>query len=267
MPRAEFVREYGLDFGVYGGKPVYPEYQDRLHAASSPLAYVPNRPLIRGWDVPGPVGVVWLQRVPLRPTGPGQCQNDGFARCHVLAEFLMDGSVEEAGRQALALTKEQFPQAVEVVDFADPAAFDRRANDSQSAADILRRTCGIHLSPGPRTLTARFEPVRRWLLGAHPYPAPGEPMGKLLLDPNCTRLKEAFKSAYHFKALARRPGPIPRHPGQELGEPPDECGGVRPRPHRCGAGRGGCREAPAPLDFPHAVGLFTRASRYSRRPW
>ena len=70
-----------------------------------PLAYVPNRPLIRGWDVPGPVGVVWLQRVPFRPTGPGQGQNDGFARCHVLAEFLMDGSVEEAGRQALALTQ------------------------------------------------------------------------------------------------------------------------------------------------------------------
>ena len=26
-------------------------------------------------------------------------------------------------------------------------------------------------------------------------------MGKLLIDPNCPRLKEAFKSAYHFKTL------------------------------------------------------------------
>ena len=172
MPQQEFLREYGIDFGVYGGKPVYPEYQDRLHAAIAPLSYVPNRPLIRGWDVPGPVGVVWLQRVPIRSTGPGQSQSDGFARCHVLAEFLMDGSVEEAGRQALALTREQFPQAVEVIDFADPAAFDRRANDSQSAADILRRSCGIHLQPGPRTLTARFEPVRRWLLGRIRIPPP-----------------------------------------------------------------------------------------------
>ena len=172
-----------------------------IACVSVPLSYVPNRPLIRGWDVPGPVGVVWLQRVPLRSTGPGQSQNDGFARCHILAEFLMDGSVEEAGPPSAGPDQEQFPQAVEVIDFADPAAFDRRANDSQSAADILRRSCGIHLSPGPRTLTARFEPVRRWLLGAHPYPGPGEPMGKLLIDPNCPRLKEAFKSAYHFKTL------------------------------------------------------------------
>ena len=267
MPRAEFLREYGLDFGIYGGKPVYPEYQDRLHAATSPLAYVPNRPLIRGWDVPGPVGVVWLQRVPLRSTGPGQSQNDGFARCHILAEFLMDGSVEEAGRQALALTREQFPQAVEVVDFADPAAFDRRANDSQSAADILRRSCGIHLQPGPRTLTARFEPVRRWLLGAHPNPGPGEPMGRLLIDPNCPRLKEGFKSGYHFKTL---PGAQARyHDIPEKNSFSHLMNALEYALGRIDAGldEADAREAPAPLEFPHAVGLFTRASRYSRRPW
>jgi hypothetical protein len=267
MPQQEFLREYGIDFGVYGGKPVYPEYQDRLHAAIAPLSYVPNRPLIRGWDVPGPVGVVWLQRVPLRSTGPGQSQNDGFARCHILAEFLMDGSVEEAGRQALALTREQFPHAVEVVDFADPAAFDRRANDSQSAADILRRSCGIHLSPGPRTLTARFEPVRRWLLGAHPYPAPGEPMGKLLIDPNCPRLKEAFKSAYHFKTL---PGAQARyHDIPEKNWASHLMNALEYAIGRLDAGldEPDAREAPPPLEFPYAVGVLPRVSRYSRRPW
>jgi hypothetical protein len=267
MPQQEFLREYGIDFGVYGGKPVYPEYQDRLHAATSPLSYVPNRPLIRGWDVPGPVGVVWLQRVPLRSTGPGQSQNDGFARCHILAEFLMDGSVEEAGRQALALTREQFPQAVEVVDFADPAAFDRRANDSQSAADILRRSCGIHLAPGPRTLTARFEPVRRWLLGAHPYPAPGEPMGKLLIDPNCPRLKEALKSAYHFKTL---PGAQARyHDIPEKNWASHLMNALEYAIGRLDAGldEAEAREAPPPLEFPHAVGLFPRASHSFRRQW
>jgi hypothetical protein len=267
MPHYEFLREYGIDFGIYGGKPVYPEYQDRLHAATAPLSYIPNRPLIRGWDVPGPVGVVWLQRVPLRATGPGTAQQDGVARCHVLAEFLMDGSVEDAGRQALALTREQFPQAGEVLDFADPAAFDRRANDSQSAADILRRTCGIHLAPGPRTLTARFEPVRRWLLGAHPYPAAGEPLGKLLLDPGCARLKDAFRSAYHFKLLPGAQGRY--HDVPEKNWASHLMNALEYALGRLDAGldEAAERETPAPLEFPHAVGLFARTAREPRRRW
>ena len=202
----------------------------------------------------------------LKPTGPGQGQNDGFARCHVLAEFLMDGSIEEAGRQALAMTKEQFPQALEVVDFADPAAFDRRANDQQSAADILRRTCGIHLSPGPRTLTARFEPVRRWLLGVHPYPGPGEPMGKILLDPNCTRLKEAFKSAYHFKVL---PGAQARyHDIPDKNWASHIMNALEYALGRLDAGLDDAeREPPPPLYFRNAVGLFGRVPRETRRVW
>jgi len=201
MPPYEFLREYGLDFGVYGGKPVFPEYQDRYHTATGPLTYAPNRPLLRGWDVPGPIGVVWIQRAPLKALGPSASQYDGLSRIHVLAEFLMDGSIEEAGRQAQSLTRELFPGATDVVDIADPAAFDRRANDAQSCADILRRLCGIHLVPGPRTITERHEPVRRALLGVMPNVPMHDPPGKLLVDPGCARIKEAFRSGYHYKQL------------------------------------------------------------------
>lgn len=201
MPPYEFLREYGLDFGVYGGKPVFPEFQDRYHRASSALAYAPNRPILRGWDVPGPIGVAWVQRTPLRPLGPSASQYDGLSRIHVLAEFLMDGSVEEAGRQVQAMTREQFPGATEIIDVADPAAFDRRANDTQSCADILRRTCGIHLMPGPRTVTERLEPMRRALLGVMPNIPPSEMPGKILFDPACPRLMDAMRSAYHYKQL------------------------------------------------------------------
>jgi hypothetical protein len=201
MPPYEFLREYGLDFGVWGGKPVFPEYQDRYHSAPAALSYAPNRPLLRGWDVPGPIGVVWLQRVPLKAMGPSASAFDGLSRVHILAEFLMDGSVEAAGTQALAITRELFPGSQDVLDVGDPAAFDKRANDTQSCADILRRTCGIHLRPGPRTITERHEPVRRALLGVMPNVPPSEPPGKLLVDPACARIKEAFRSGYHYKQL------------------------------------------------------------------
>jgi hypothetical protein len=201
MPPYEFLREYGLDFGVYGGKPVFPEYQDRYHAAPGPLSYAPNRPVLRGWDVPGPIGVVWLQRAPMKALGPSASQFDGLSRIHVLTEFLMDGSVEEAGRQVQALTRELFPGATDVVDVSDPAAFDRRANDAQSCADVLRRHCGIHLLPGPRTITERHEPLRRALLGVMPNVPPSDPPGKILFDPACPRIKEALRSGYHYKQL------------------------------------------------------------------
>jgi len=207
MPPYEFLREYGMDFGSYGGKPVFPEYQDRYHAAKAALAYVPNRTLLRGWDIPGPVGVTWLQRVPLRPLGRTGGEYDGGSRIHVLMEFLSDGSIEAAGKAALAITAESFPGATDVIDIADPAAFDNRANDTQSCADILRRTCGIHLRPGPRTITERHEPMRRALLAMVPNAAPNEPPGGLLVDPACPRIKEALRSGYHYKVL---PGPQAR---------------------------------------------------------
>jgi hypothetical protein len=205
LPPYEWAREYLLDFSSHGGKPVFPEYEDRRHAATAPLSYVPNRPLIRGWDIPGPVGIVWLQRVPVKARGQTGLV-DGPVRCHVLAELLLEGSVEEAGRQALALTREQFPDATEVTDWADPAAFDPRANDVASCADVLRRTCGIHLAPGPRTITDRLEPVRRWLLKSVPGIPPGEPLGAFLVDPSCVRIKEGFKGGYCYRELTGSPG-------------------------------------------------------------
>ena len=167
----------------------------------------------------------------------------------------MDGSVEEAGRQALALTKEQFPQAVEVVDFADPAAFDRRANDSQSAADILRRSCGIHLSAGAPDPDGAVRAGAALAAGAHPYPGPGEPMGKLLIDPNCPRLKEAFKSAYHFKTL---PGAQARyHDIPEKNWASHIMNALEYAIGRLDAGldEASDRDPLPPLEFPHAVGV------------
>jgi hypothetical protein len=145
--------------------------------------------------------------LPIKPRAVTS-QLDWPLRVHVLAEWLSEGSIEEAGRQAQAVMREQFPEARDVLDLADPAAFDRRANEHQSAADILRRTCGIHLRPGPRTITERLEGVRRWLLGVVPAVAAGEPMGKLLVDPSCARIKEGFRSGYHYRQL---PGAVGRY--------------------------------------------------------
>jgi hypothetical protein len=45
-------------------------------------------------------------------------------------------------------------------------------------------------------------------MGMMPNAAPGEPPGAFLLDPGCARLKDALRSAYHYKQL---PGPQARY--------------------------------------------------------
>jgi hypothetical protein len=258
MPPYEFLREYGLDFGALSGKPVFPEYQDRFHAATAPLAYQPNRPLVRGWDIPGPVGVAWLQRVALKPLGRVGVEYDGLVRIHVLAEFLSDGSIEAAGAAVQAITREQFPGVTDLVDFADPAAFDRKANDTQSCADILRRACGIHLRPGPRTITERHEPMRRALMAMNPNAAPTEPPGALLIDPACGRIKDALRSAYHYKPL---PGPQSRY--HDLPEKnwashlaDGLCYGLARLDEASLTAADVAKPSQPPLDYAHALGAY-----------
>lgn len=190
------------EFVGFSGKPVYPEYQDRLHLSPRPLEYVPNRPVIRGWDIPGPLACVWGQLIPV--TRPGATRLEAAPlRLHVLNELYADCGVEEFGQRVRTESASQFPLAKEFVDWSDPAAFAHNANDKRSAADILRVQCQIHLRPGPVDLTARTEGVRRWLVRFFDAAKPNEPMGRILLDPSCVMLRDGFKGGYYYEEVER----------------------------------------------------------------
>lgn len=199
LPQNEFNREYGVDFSVFAGKPVYPEYQERLHRSPVSLKYIPNRPILRGWDVPGPLACVWLQLWPLRR--PSQSAfDDATYRLHILAEYFADTGIEAFGQQVTEVSRTQFPQATTFIDWADPAASGRLGETRRSAIEILRASCGIHLQPGPTTIVDRTEPVRRWLMKMLVAPV-GDPPGALLVDPDCLRIHDGFKSGYHYEEV------------------------------------------------------------------
>lgn len=207
-PQNEFLREYGVDFGVFEGKPVYPEYQDRFHlwpADRGPLRYVANRPIIRGWDIPGPLACAWVQVVPIPKPGSKKT-DDPAARIHVLAEMMADSSVSEFGNMVKSFSATQFPQATQYLDWCDPAAWAKQPNDKVSARDELRRKCDIHLNQGPVTLLDRLEPVRRWLTGLMAAAPLGDPPGKFILDWSCLRIRDAMKSGYHYGEIQKGSG-------------------------------------------------------------
>lgn len=208
MPLNEHAREIGMDFTVFAGKPVYPEYQDRFHlwpAAKGPLRYLATRPIVRGWDMPGTLACVWMQLVPVQRPAATKTE-DPLVRLHILAELMADVSVVEFGRQVQSVSSQQFPQATQYIDWADPAAWAKERNDLVSCREKLKRECGIHLFPGPVAWLDRLEPVRHWLMGLTPGVAMSEPPGRLLLDWSCTRLQQGFKSAYHYGEVERGGG-------------------------------------------------------------
>lgn len=204
LPRMEADREYGVEFVGFAGKPVYAEYQDRLHLSSRPLEYVPNRPIIRGWDIPGPLACAWVQLVPI--PRPGQSTLEAAPlRVQILNELYIDCGVEEFGERVKTESASQFPQGREFVDWSDPQAFasGTGGNEKRSAAEVLRTRCGITLQPGPVDILARTEGVRRWLTRFFPSAKPGEPMGRLLIDPSCSMIRDGFKGGYHYEEIEK----------------------------------------------------------------
>jgi hypothetical protein len=200
----EMEREYLVEFAGFQGKPVYPEYMDRLHLSPRPLEYVPNRPVIRGWDIPGPLACVWVQLVPV--PRPGQSSMEAAPlRVHVLNELYIDCGVGEFGERVKTESATQFPMAREFVDWSDPQAFasGTGGNEKRSAADVLRVQCGIHLKPGPVDIVARTEGVRKWLVRFFESAKPNEPMGKLLVDPGCVIVRDGFKGGYFYEEIER----------------------------------------------------------------
>jgi hypothetical protein len=199
LPPQEAAREHRVDFSVFTGKPVYPEYRDHLHLARGPLSYVPNRPILRGWDVPGPVAVAWGQVVPMPQ--PGRQRTDGAVyRFHGLAELYADVGVTAAGELVRQQSAVLFPDAKQYLDWADPQAWAKTGNDKRSARDELQ-TLGILLNPSAITNTERQIAVRHWLTRTVPTSSPSEPAGAFLLDPSCSISRDGFKSGYHYKEI------------------------------------------------------------------
>jgi hypothetical protein len=203
MPRLDGEREYLVSFDVHEGKPVFGEFREHLHVSRKPLPYVPNRIIVRGHDIPGPLACVWAQLYPMPAKRPGEIASQPM-RLHVLAELYCDSGLSEYGRQVNQQTKLLFPEATQFMDWADPAAWaESQVNDKRSAAALMNADHNIRLSPGPANIVDRVEPVRKWLQRMIPTDAPTDPMGAILIDPSCVILREAFKGGYHYREVEK----------------------------------------------------------------
>ena len=164
------------------GEPVFEDHFDfDLHVSPDPVTPVPGWPLIRGWDLPGPVAVVWFQVL----------RNE----CRVLYELQAEpGDAIEQVKQVVKNTHNTLFPGFACTDYADPAAFTKSPTDQKTCAELLRPE--ITLLPGERTITGRLEAGRLWMDRLnHSKPA-------LSIDPRCRILIGGLAGGYAWKPSA-----------------------------------------------------------------
>lgn len=175
------------------GEPVFKgHFTFELHVAQESVTPDPGWPIVRGWDVPGPIGTVWFQI-----TRKGTLK--------VLFEQLgeMGASIADVKAQAVSASEVLFP-GFTFLDLADPAAWTKSATDQRSPADLFNQTpTPIRLSQGVTSLEGRLEAGKQWLDKLV------NGVAAVQIDPRCRLLISALAGGYCWKMIAGRILPEP----------------------------------------------------------
>ncbi|GAB6037142.1 hypothetical protein JCM15519_17010 [Fundidesulfovibrio butyratiphilus] len=182
----EYITTYlGGQYGVVGtGRPVYPEYNDLIHASTTPLTAVPGVQLILSWDFGLTPAAVLLQ-----PTARG--------RLLVLREWCAeDMGIRQFAEQVVKPDLTRAYPGFSVRSVGDPAGAQRAQNDSTRSCFIELSKLGIPTSPAP---TNAFLPRREavaWFLTSLV-----DGQGRLVIDPSCKRIRRGFLGKYFFERV------------------------------------------------------------------
>lgn len=181
----EWIQTYlGGQYGVVGtGRPVYPEYNDLLHASDKPLTPVPGLPLVLAWDFGLTPAAVLLQ-----PTARG--------RVLVLREWCSeDMGIRQFARDVVKPSLSRDFGGYGVRSVGDPAGGQRSQTDERTCLQELAKL-GLPTAPSrTNAFVARREAVAGFLTGLI------DGQGKLLLDPSCTRIRRGFLGKYYFERV------------------------------------------------------------------
>lgn len=179
---AEWIKIY--IHGEYGfiadGKPVYPEYSDKIHCQE--IDPVPGVPIIRSFDYGLTPACAFSQILP-----------DG--RWLVFDEMVSDNmSADEFGDNVVEHCNRAFRGQATFEDWGDPAGMQRAQTDKKTCFEIFHSK-GIMVEGSAQDPRARQESVRkllRTLIG-------GEP--QFIIHPRCKNLRKGFMGGYHRRRL------------------------------------------------------------------
>jgi hypothetical protein len=173
--------------GQYGttadGKPVYPEYNDKIHVAESELQVNPGAPIYLGWDFGLTPSCIVGQ---ISPKGQLLILEELVAEDMGIRQFATD-----VVRPVLAnkYSRNKF------ISVGDPAGMNRAQTDERTCFQELLEA-GIATEPAN---TNDFIPRRESVAFYLNRMAGGEP--GFLLSPNCKTLRKGFIGGYRYERL------------------------------------------------------------------
>ena len=166
------------------GKPVYTEFNDRIHVAESELQAVGGIPLVLGLDAGMTPAATVHQRLP----------NGQWRALDELVPGHMGPSA--FGEHLARMLKDRF-EGFSITAWADPSAAFGGQGDDKDWITIVSAKSGIKIKPAPsNNLTPRLDAVRlplgRMIDGVHPG---------LIISPRCKILRRGFNSGYKIRRL------------------------------------------------------------------
>lgn len=182
---------YGAEYGtIQAGRPVYPEFDDRLHVAKEDVAPVFGRLLLLGWDFGLTPACVVAQELP-----------DG--KVVVLAEYAVGAHAQMGIRQfardvVLPGLREQFGAwfvSGAFISYGDPAGRQKAQTDETTCLQILEDE-GIPTAPAAtNAFQARRDAVGLLLVGS------AESGPRMLINPSCRMLRKGFRGKYCYERV------------------------------------------------------------------
>lgn len=173
--------------GQYGttadGKPVYPEYNDKIHVASEDLIVNPGLPIFLGWDFGLTPACIIGQ---ISPKGQLLILEELVAEDMGIRQFATD-IVKPALLNKYARNK--------FISVGDPAGMNRSQTDERTCFQELLES-GISTEPAN---TNDFIPRRESVAFYLNRMSSGEP--GFLLSPSCKTLRKGFIGGYRYERL------------------------------------------------------------------
>jgi hypothetical protein len=177
--------EYGQ---VHDGRPVYNNYQDRIHCATEPLVPVQSLELVVGMDWGLNPAAIFTQMSSL---GMVMCYDELAPEDVTFEDFVNE--------QLVPLILEKY-RNFRVRVAGDPAGSSRNALSQKTVYDILRER-GIAAAPArTNDFLLRRDAVDYFL----------KRTGGFLIDPSCTTLREGFSGGYRYAKQTERAQRDPR---------------------------------------------------------
>lgn len=219
LPIRKFRMEYEKSWETFEGRPVYEDFNERIHLTHAKPKIQVGLPLLLGWDSSGLTPACIF----------AQLQGEQLVIVRESVEIGM-GAVRFVPHIA-SLIKLHYPQVGDIekntVSFFDPDAFKRNSITEETYLQEMMKHGFKQVRPGPTAFKARVEGVVSYLVGL----THGQPK-ILIYEPDCPIFVAGFKGGYRYPDSVSNSEPDSIKPVKDIHSHPHDgaqylCGGLR----------------------------------------